>query len=145
MLGNDIVFNFRMYPKYEKPISDCSLYILVDESLRDLIQTTETAAFAPRFTDDAFNISDDMVLYSYEPYEIIPNHTIGRGFYSIPLVELSKDEMVAKIKEGLYLCIIKNNKIGSPQKVIYDGIVLSQEGDLDPLGSPESLIRMIPQ
>jgi len=129
-----------MYPKYEKTIKDYGIFIVVDENLRDLIQTSH---IAPTFTDAAIEIDDDYLYLNYEPYVTSLGMLTGSMFYSIPLDELSKEDVIQKVKEGLYFRVLKNKKLGPLEKVIYNGEISYHEKALDPGGSPEPLYEII--
>jgi hypothetical protein len=140
---NIVGFNITamITPKFEKEINDCGILLRIDESLRDFIQTEN---FAPLFNDDELLIHDDTLLFSFKPYdELSLGASVGLIFYSIPLDNISKDEMILQVKEGIYISVIKNKKIGPLQKITYDGVILRNEDTLDPLGSPEPLLRRI--
>ena len=86
--------NVTMYPKYEKTIKDYGIFIVVDESLRDLIQTHHNSV--PTFTDAAIELDDDYLYLNYEPYVTSLGMLTCSMFYSIPLDELSKEDIIQK-------------------------------------------------
>jgi|GEM_PF-5862090 len=139
IIGFDITAT--MYPKYEKTIKDYGIYVMIDENLRGLIQTIETASFVPIFSDAVIQLNDDHLYLTYEPYVTPLGMSIGNMFYSIPLDGLNKEDIIKQVKEGLYFQVIKNKKLGPLHKAAYNGEIFYFEEVMDPNGSQEHFSR----
>jgi hypothetical protein len=129
-----------MYPKYEKTIKDYGMLIMVDEKLRDLIETSNNTP-TPQFTDSEIKLDDSYLFLTYKPYDTDLGMIFGSTFYSIPLEEFSEEEIIKMVREGLYLRVFKNKKLNPLKKLTYDGKIINYEETLDPNGSQEAFSK----
>jgi hypothetical protein len=67
---------------------------------------------------------------------------IGILFYSIQLDDLAIEDIIQKVKEGLYFRVVKNKKLGPLRKASYNGEIIYYEETLDPDGSQEPLFKV---